>query len=103
MGRALRDLRALQAGGTPRFRMVVHFGKVFVGGASLGEENLMGSEVNFVFRIEKLASGLGRSFLVSETAAIALRPHLPLQDEGRHPVTSFDGEFQFFGSAETPA
>src|SRR6185295_1361832 len=37
--RALDGLCVLQAGGTPRFRIVIHFGKVFVGGASLGEEN----------------------------------------------------------------
>ena len=99
---ALQEMRVLQAGGAPRFRMVVHFGKVFVGGASLGEENLMGSEVNFVFRIEKLAARLGRSFLVSEAAAGGLRPHFPLQDHGLHPVASFEGEFQFFGPAEKP-
>ena len=103
VGHALRDLRGLQAGGTPRFRMVVHFGKVFVGGASLGEENLMGSDVNFVFRIEKLASHLGRSFLASEPAAAGLRPQLPLQDAGRHAVASFEGVFQFFGLTEAPA
>ena len=102
VARALKDLRALQAQETPRFRMVLHFGKVFVGGASLGEENLMGNEVNFVFRAEKLASNIGRSCLVSEPAAAKVRPHLPLQDEGRHAVASFDGEFHFFGPEEKP-
>lgn len=98
--RALRDLRVLQSGGTPRFRMVVHFGKVFVGGASLGEENLMGSEVNFAFRIEKLAAQLGSPFLLSEPAAAGLRPHMPLQEEGSHPVASFEGVYPFFGPVE---
>src|SRR6266516_7525877 len=41
----------------PRFRFIFHFGPVAIGGvASLGEESLMGIEVNFAFRLEKLAS-----------------------------------------------
>lgn len=100
VARALSNLRELQAGGIPRFRFVVHFGKTFVGGASLGEENLMGTEVNFVFRVEKLASSIGRSCLVSGAAAEGLRAHWPLQDEGRHAVKSFDGDFHFFGPQE---
>jgi class 3 adenylate cyclase len=100
VARALSTLRELQASGSPRFRFVAHFGKAFVGGASLGEENLMGSEVNFVFRIEKLASSIGRSCLISATAADGLRAHWPLQDEGRHEVKSFEGDFQFFGPQE---
>ena len=86
VARALTALRSLQAADAPRFRLVLHLGKVCFGGASLGEESLMGAEVNFVFRMEKLASGIGRSFLVSEPAAGDLRPHFPMQDEGRHPV-----------------
>jgi class 3 adenylate cyclase len=60
----------------------------------------MGSEVNFVFRVEKLASNIGRSCLVSAAAAEKLRAHFPLQDEGRHAVASFDGDFEFFGPQE---
>jgi adenylate cyclase len=100
VARALTALRSLQNAGAPPFRLVLHLGKVCFGGASLGEESLMGAEVNFVFRMEKLASSLGRTFLVSEPAAGELRPHFPMQDEGRHPVTSFEGEFQFFGPPE---
>ena len=100
VARGLTALRSLQAEGTPRFRVVLHLGKVCLGGASLGEESLMGGEVNFVFRMEKLAASIGRSFLVSEPAATDLRAHFPTQDEGRHPVTSFEGDFQFFGPQE---
>jgi len=99
VARALTALRSLQAAGPPPFRIVLHLGKVCFGGASLGEESLMGAEVNFVFRMEKLASSLGQSCLVSEPAAVELRPHFPTQDEGRHSVASFEGEFQFFGGA----
>src|SRR5207249_5085125 len=53
---ALATLKLQQAREQPSFRVVAHYGKVLAGGgASLGEESLMGNEVNFVFRLEKLA------------------------------------------------
>ena len=100
VARALTALRSLQAAGAPPFRLVLHLGKVCVGGASLGEESLLGVEVNFAFRMEKLASSIGQSFLVSDAAAGDLRAHFQMESVGRHRVTSFDGEFQFFGPPE---
>lgn len=94
---ALESLKELQQKAEPPFRVVVHYGKVFLGGGgSMGEESLMGSEVNFVFRMEKVASGLGRPILISEPAEQFLRKLLSLSEEGAHPVPSFDGEFKFF-------
>lgn len=93
---ALKSLRALQDMGTPRFRVVLHQGKVFVGGgASMGEESLMGNEVNFVFRMEKVAASEGQSRLMSATAAEALKPHIRPGDEIRRTVAGFEGEFSF--------
>ncbi len=38
----------------PRFRIALHLGPVAIGGIpSMGEESLMGKDVNFVFRIGK--------------------------------------------------
>jgi adenylate cyclase len=97
VARALQSLKKLQAVAQPRFRVVVHCGKVFVGGgASLGEESLMGNEVHTVFRMEKLARSLGCSNLVSEAANAQIQPHLPTHDEGRHTLQGFDGDFLFY-------
>jgi len=53
-------LKELQRKEGPAFRLVVHFGAVDIGGvASMGEESLMGGEMNLVFRLEKLAGSLG--------------------------------------------
>jgi adenylate cyclase len=94
---SLATLQRLQEQGQPPFRFALHYGKVMSGGgATLGEENLLGSEVNFVFRMEKLAPALNLSRLLSETAGEALREHLALRDAGRHPIAGFDGEFHFF-------
>jgi adenylate cyclase len=53
-------LKEFQRQEAPEFRFVVHFGSVAIGGvASMGEESLIGSEVNLIFRLEKLAGSLG--------------------------------------------
>ncbi len=97
VARTVKALHELQEGDGPRFRMVLHFGKVFLGGeASLGEESLMGTEVNFVFRMEKVASQAGCPTLISECAHAALKSHLIMSAHGRHSVPSFEGEFEFF-------
>src|SRR5256714_12604217 len=46
---ALEKLKEAQAKNEPRFRLALHFGFVAIGGVpSMGEESLMGKEVNFV-------------------------------------------------------
>ncbi|HKX60549.1 MAG TPA: adenylate/guanylate cyclase domain-containing protein [Verrucomicrobiae bacterium] len=97
VARALKGLRELQGQDGPRFRVVLHFGEVSIGGgASMGEESLMGPQVNFTFRIEKLAGSLGAPCLVSEAANEALESILPTGQCGRAPVNGFPGEYTFF-------
>jgi adenylate cyclase len=94
---ALNSLRELQSNIQPRFRFVVHRAEVTFGGvASLGEESLSGTAVNFVFRMEKVASLLGSSVLLSEPATTALAAILPLVPLGEHSVPSFEGLHRFF-------
>jgi adenylate cyclase len=92
---AAQALKRLQDGAKLPFRFVVHHGAVFLGGASMGEENLSGREVNFIFRMEKVAAQLAETRLVSETAATLLTPNLACKDIGQHPVPSFEGKFGF--------
>jgi adenylate cyclase len=93
---ALDGLKRLQAAGQPRFRVVLHRGDVSMGGvASMGEESLSGPEVNFVFRMEKLAGGLKQLTLMSEFAGVRLGDRLPAEPAGRHALSGFEGEFAF--------
>ena len=62
----------------------------------MGEESLMGNEVNFIFRVEKLAGSLGVLRLLSEQASKEIGSHLSNQPQGRHPVPSFEGDYAFF-------
>lgn len=83
------------------FRVVLHFGQVFMGGgASLGEESLQGKEVHFVFRMEKLAAMIGERCLISDAARSRLPVRLALRDAGKHAVAGFDGEHPFHSLAQ---
>jgi adenylate cyclase len=93
----LDSLRQMQRTGAPHFRLVLHKGRVQLGGgASLGEDNLSGPEVNFAFRMEKLAGRLGETFLVSEAASAPCIKALALEEAGGHALPGFEGSFLFF-------
>jgi adenylate cyclase len=97
VARCLPALKEMQNTATPPFRVVLHYGKVTAGGvASLGEESLLGSEVSFVFRLEKLAASLGNSRLMSGAARTELGALLPSTPEGDHTLPGFDGAFPVF-------
>ena len=73
-------LKELQRKEWPQFRFVVHFGSIATGGiASMGEESLMGAEVNLIFRLEKLASSIGEPCALSEAAHIKLGELVPVR------------------------
>jgi class 3 adenylate cyclase len=81
----------------PRFRLVLHYGLVSSGGLrSMGEESLIGKEVIFVFRMEKLAGSLGIHLLASAAAREKLGDAIPSQPAGSHELKGFEGRFDFF-------
>jgi adenylate cyclase len=98
---AANGLRAAQLASDLEFRLVLHFGKVAMGGAaSLNEDSLMGPEVNFAFRMEKAASGLKVQFCVSEGAQKLANNALTLNAvPGEHELKGFPGKYRFFALA----
>jgi len=90
-------LKELQRKEGPAFRFVVHFGPVAIGGvASMGEESLMGGEVNLIFRLEKLAGSLGEPCGLSEAAHIKLGELVPVRSLGQFELKGFEGKCAFF-------
>src|SRR6266702_4725562 len=90
-------LKELQRKKWPEFRFVVHFGAVAIGGvASMGEESLMGGEVNLIFRLEKLASSLGERCCLSETADTKLHGLVATRSLGEFELKGFEGKCAFF-------
>jgi adenylate cyclase len=92
----LEKLKQLQKN-EPRFRLVLHYGLVSSGGMrSMGEESLMGKEVIFVFRMEKLAGSLGIHLLASAAARTKLGSAIACEPAGSYELKGFEGNFEFF-------
>ena len=90
-------LKELQRKESPDFRLVVHFGAVAIGGvASMGEESLMGGEVNLIFRLERLAGSLGETCVLSEAAHSKLGELVPTRPLGEFELKGFEGKRAFF-------
>src|SRR5436190_16005532 len=94
---ALNRLKEAQAKNQPRFRLALHHGLVAIGGVpSMGEESLMGKDVNFVFRMEKLAGSLGILLLTSAAGKAKLASLMKYEPAGAHELKGFEGKHEFF-------
>lgn len=94
---ALAQFRRMRDEHSFRFRVVLHLGDILLGGVGhTGEESIAGPEVNFAFRMEKVAGTNGLSILVSEPAAEALGDRFPLQAGERYEVPGYGGGHQFY-------
>jgi adenylate cyclase len=93
----INGLRALQATTPMQFRIVLHYGQVRMDSSlQQGEDNLIGPQVNFVFRMEKVCGALKQFCLLSEAAATELQPHFELANQGAHTLGGFTGEHNMY-------
>ena len=92
---ALHELIQLQTVSPRPFRLILHCGEVSISGGPQGE-SLSGSDVIFLFRIEKSTKGLGSACVISEAAANSLQLAATARRLGRHPVRDYPGEHAFF-------
>ena len=93
----INGLRALQGTTPMQFRIVLHYGQVRMDSSlQQGEDNLIGPQVNFVFRMEKVCGALKQFCLVSEAAATELQPHFELTHDGAHSLGGFTGEHNMY-------
>jgi adenylate cyclase len=93
----LSQLKQAQERHAPRFRLALHFGLVAIGGVPLmGEESLLGKDVNFVFRMEKLAASLGILLLTSAAGKAKLGSLVKCESAGAHELKGFEGKHEFF-------
>ena len=75
----------------PEFRFIIHFGSVTIGGVSgIREETIMGSEVNLVFRLEKVLASLGEPCGISDAAHTKLKGILPSRSLGDYDLKGFE-------------
>jgi class 3 adenylate cyclase len=93
----LSELKALRDASLP-FRVAVHYGEAFSGGSmASGVERFFGPQVNFVYKLERLASALSASCLLSPSAHYMLQCKLDTAPLGDHEVPGFPGTFSFHG------
>jgi pSer/pThr/pTyr-binding forkhead associated (FHA) protein len=98
---AIRQLEELRSDKFPPFRIVLHHAEIAVDSSGLlGGSNLLGPDVHFLFRMEKVAGANRWPLTLSKTAAAALakiEPSLPL---GSADVPGFPGKHEFFAFGE---
>lgn len=95
VARAIEQLQEHQRESSPPFRFVLHHGPAVLGSVpTMSELNLHGPQVNFVFRVEKLAGGWKEPVLFSEQAWKRLGVHAWMSHEGG--VEGFEGSFRFY-------
>jgi len=93
----IKELKDAQSRDGPAFRFVVHFGTVAIGGVpSTREETLMGSDVNLVFRLEKLLGSLGEECGISDRARTKLGETIPCRLLGEYELKGFDRKLSLF-------
>jgi class 3 adenylate cyclase len=73
--------------------VAVHYGQITFGEQSAwGEPTMLGSEMNFVFRLEDLASKLGIPFCLSASAKTKLDGLIATEPvPGEHELKGFQG------------
>jgi len=94
---AVSSLKVAQIDSGPSFRFVLHFGRVAIGGVpSTREETLMGSELNLVFRLEKLLATLEEPSGISEQAHARLGQIIPCRLLGEYELKGFEPKRALF-------
>jgi len=96
VAQTVQGLVAAQKSSPLPFRMLVHHGHVRISGGLQGE-SLSGSDVIFLFRIEKSTKPLGSPCVLSEPAATTLKLAACARPLGRHSVPDFNEPHAFYG------
>ena len=97
VAQALNVLQSMQSQRQPPFRWTLHYGTAVFGAAvAAGELSALGQDLNFLFRMERLAATQGFSCLISEAARVEMAPHWKGQPLGAFALKGFEGEYPFF-------
>lgn len=94
---AVAKLYEAQAKANPPFRVVLHFGGAALGTVpTMNELNLHGPEVNFVFRVEKVAGGMKQNVLFTEAAVKRMAAEREVRLVGECAVEGFATQYKFY-------
>ena len=96
MAGVLEALTRLQAENGLRFRWILHNADLALGLSRFRNESLVGKEINFTYRMEKVAGALRLPRLLSKSAADSLGTAISARAVGLHDLKGFDARFEFF-------
>ena len=100
---AFHRLQEMQARRQPTFRCGLHYGSaIFGAAAAAGELTTLGQDLNFLFRMERVAASQGYPCVLSHAAQDALREFGEGRMLGAFPLKGFEGEHELFGWQATP-
>lgn len=95
---ALETFRSMQLRAQPAFRMALHLGKAVFGAAHApGETTTLGQDLNFLFRMERVAATNRFPCVISQAARAQLPPTFDCEALGAFPLKGFEGAHDFFG------
>jgi adenylate cyclase len=90
-------LCSMQTQRQPPFRWTLHYGEAIFGTTvTAGELSALGQDLNFLFRMERIAATQGFPNLISQAAQSELADLRQGQVVGVFPLKGFEGEYQFF-------
>jgi class 3 adenylate cyclase len=99
VSQALAGLAGVRSPSVPDFRTALHLGGVLLHGSGGGANSISGTEVIYLFRMERLAAALGVNAIVSDAARAALPEQWRGASIGSHALSGFPGEHPMFGSS----
>ena len=95
---AIDQLRAMQVRRQPPFRWALHYGTAAFGVANApGEVSALGQDLNYLFRLERLAAAHDFSGVLSEKVNAQLGARLGARSLGSFPIKGLEGEHRLFG------
>ncbi len=95
---ALEQLRALQARRAPAFRWALHFGNAAFGTAMAPNEvSALGHDLNFLFRLERVAAAQKIPSILSEKVHSQIGSRIGSRLLGSFPIKGLEGEHPLFG------
>ena len=94
--KTLEQITRLQTKASLPFRWILHHANLQLGVSRFGNDSLIGKEINFAYRMEKIAGGLKLPRMLSRPAKDALGDGVATRPVGAQAIKGFQGSYEFF-------
>jgi class 3 adenylate cyclase len=94
--KTLERITRLQTKASLPFRWILHHANLQLGVSRFGNDSLIGKEINFAYRMEKIAGGLKLPRMLSRPAKDALGDGVATRPVEAQAIKGFQGTYEFF-------